>query len=43
VLFLAEAYWDLEWSLLQQGFDYCYDKRLFDRLVRGKPKGCAFT
>ena len=31
-LFMAEAYWDLEWELMQQGFDYCYDKRLFDRL-----------
>lgn len=31
--FLAEAYWDLEWELQQQGFDYCYDKRLYDRLV----------
>lgn len=31
-LFMAEAYWDLEWELLQQGFDYCYDKRLYDRL-----------
>jgi hypothetical protein len=30
--FLAEAYWDLEWGLQQQGFDYCYDKRLYDRL-----------
>ena len=30
--FIAEAYWDLEWALLQQGFDYCYDKRLYDRL-----------
>ncbi|MCJ7642000.1 MAG: alpha-amylase family glycosyl hydrolase [Desulfobacterales bacterium] len=33
VLFMAEAYWDLEWDLQQQGFDYCYDKRLYDRLV----------
>ena len=33
ILFLAEAYWDLEWELHQQGFDYCYDKRLYDRLV----------
>lgn len=33
VLFLAEVYWDLEWELQQQGFDYCYDKRLCDRLV----------
>lgn len=31
-LFLAEAYWDLEWELQQQGFDFCYDKRLYDRL-----------
>jgi hypothetical protein len=32
-LFLAEAYWDLEWALQSQGFDFCYDKRLYDRLV----------
>jgi hypothetical protein len=31
-LFIAEAYWDLEWELQQQGFDHCYDKRLYDRL-----------
>ena len=31
-LFMAEAYWDLEWELQQQGFNYCYDKRLYDRL-----------
>jgi hypothetical protein len=30
---VAEAYWDLEWALQQQGFDFCYDKRLYDRLV----------
>ena len=30
--FIAEAYWDLEWQLQQQGFDFCYDKRLYDRL-----------
>ncbi len=34
-LFLAEVYWDLEWTLQQQGFDYAYDKRLYDRLVEG--------
>jgi Alpha amylase, catalytic domain len=34
-VFAAEAYWDLEWALQQQGFDYCYDKRLYDRLVHG--------
>jgi glycosidase len=31
-LFMAEAYWDMEWTLQQEGFDYAYDKRLFDRL-----------
>jgi hypothetical protein len=30
--FMAEAYWDLEWTLQQEGFDYTYDKRLYDRL-----------
>ncbi len=34
-LLIAEAYWDLEWELQQQGFDYCYDKRLYDRLAHG--------
>lgn len=34
-LFMAEVYWDLEWTLQQQGFDYCYDKRLYDRLREG--------
>ena len=33
LLFMAEAYWDMEWALQQQGFDLCYDKRLYDRLV----------
>ena len=33
MLFMAEAYWDMEWTLQQQGFDLCYDKRLYDRLV----------
>jgi hypothetical protein len=37
--FLAEAYWDLEWELQQQGFDYCYDKRLYDRLLTGDAAG----
>ena len=31
-LFMAEVYWDLEWTLQEQGFDYAYDKRLYDRL-----------
>jgi glycosidase len=34
-LFMAEVYWDLEWTMQQQGFDYAYDKRLYDRLRDG--------
>jgi hypothetical protein len=30
--FIAEAYWDMEYILQQNGFDFCYDKRLYDRL-----------
>jgi len=37
-LFLAEVYWDLEWTLQQQGFDSTYDKRLYDRLERRDPR-----
>ena len=33
--FMAEVYWDLEWTIQQQGFDYAYDKRLYDRLREG--------
>jgi hypothetical protein len=33
--FMAEVYWDLEWTLQQQGFGYTYDKRLYDRLREG--------
>ena len=32
-LFIAEAYWDREWELQQQGFDFCYDKRFYDRFI----------
>ncbi len=32
-LLLAEVYWDMEYRLLQQGFDFAYDKRLYDRLL----------
>jgi glycosidase len=30
--FMAEVYWDMEWTMQEQGFDYAYDKRLYDRL-----------
>ncbi len=38
-LFLAEVYWDLEKTMLQQGFDYAYDKTLYDRLRQGHAPG----
>jgi hypothetical protein len=36
--FMAEVYWDLEWTLQQQGFNYAYDKRLYDRLCAGQAR-----
>ncbi len=38
-VFLAEAYWDLEWELQQLGFDFTYDKRLTDRLEHNDIQG----
>jgi len=38
-IFLAEAYWDLEWDLQQLGFDFTYDKRLVDRLLSNDMPG----
>ena len=38
-LFVAEAYWDLEWTLQQQGFDFCYDKRLYDLVEHDNAEG----
>jgi glycosidase len=32
--FIAEAYWNREWELQQLGFDFTYDKVLYDRLLR---------
>jgi len=32
--FLAESYWDLEHELIWQGFDFAYDKKLYDDLVK---------
>jgi glycosidase len=36
--FMAEVYWDMEWALQQEGFDYAYDKRLYDRLHEGNAR-----
>lgn len=37
-VFMAEVYWDMEWQLQQQGFDFTYDKRLYDRLLHSPTK-----
>lgn len=37
-ILMAEVYWDMEWALQQLGFDFTYDKRLYDRLVEGQAK-----
>jgi glycosidase len=34
-VFIAEVYWDRQRELLAQGFDYCYDKTLYDYLADG--------
>lgn len=31
---MGEAYWNTEWQLQQLGFDYTYDKVLYERLLR---------
>lgn len=35
-VFMAEVYWGREWELQQEGFDYTYDKTLYDRLHAGR-------
>lgn len=36
LLFMAEVYWNLEHDLQIQGFDYTYDKTLYDRMVNSE-------
>lgn len=36
-IFMGEVYWDLEWDLQQMGFQFTYDKRLYDRLLKDSP------
>ncbi|KQC13610.1 MAG: hypothetical protein APR63_00335 [Desulfuromonas sp. SDB] len=38
-LFIAEVYWGMEWDLQLQGFDYTYDKTLYDRLKNHDHQG----
>jgi hypothetical protein len=37
-VFGAEVYWGLEWEVQELGFDYTYDKILYDRLLRSSPQ-----
>ncbi|MBN2572312.1 MAG: glycosidase [Ignavibacteriales bacterium] len=36
-VFIGEVYWDLEWKLQELGFDFTYDKKLYDRLIKSNP------
>lgn len=38
-LFIAEVYWNREYDLQQLGFDYTYDKTLYDRLKSREAEG----
>jgi hypothetical protein len=35
-IFMAEVYWNYEYTLQQHGFDYTYDKTLYDRILDGR-------
>jgi glycosidase len=37
-LFIAESYWDTEHALIEQGFDFCYDKKFYDIIKEGSEK-----
>jgi glycosidase len=37
-LWMAEVYWDMEPRLVELGFSYTYDKRLYDRLLGSSPQ-----
>lgn len=38
-MFMAEVYWDMEFQMLQEGFDYTYDKTLYDRALKRDMEG----
>ncbi len=37
-VWLAEVYWDMEWRMQELGFQFTYDKRLYDRLREASPE-----
>lgn len=41
VIWIAEVYWDREWELQQLGFQYTYDRRLYQRLRFDSPHEVA--
>ena len=41
--FMAEVYWDLEWALQQQGFDYTYDGGSTTGSAASRPGPCVST
>lgn len=38
-LFIAEVYWHREYDMLQEGFDYTYDKTMYDRIISNDVDG----
>ena len=38
-LFIAEAYWGTEWHLQRLGFDFTYDKTLYERISQKDIEG----
>jgi glycosidase len=41
--FMAEVYWGLEHEMLSRGFDFAYDKTLYDRLLHPEAAGTHST
>ncbi len=41
-LFIAEVYWHMEYEMLQQGFDYTYDKTLYDHALKHNYDGVFY-
>ncbi|GJL59808.1 MAG: alpha-amylase [Nitrospirales bacterium] len=40
-MWIAEVYWDRKWELQELGFQFTYDKRLYDRLRHSTPHEVA--
>ena len=42
-IFIAESYWESQNKLISQGFDYCYNKDLYDEFVAGSAESIIKT